>query len=191
MLIQEREDTISLLCKGTDNKALWPWATAGQTMGTLLSRALCTSGLNRLILSGIYSCSNISTATAPKIFARTTSTFIYQREKQDVSGWGWVHWKHRGNRQGLCVSSVTQDFPQVGYPRKEGTEEVKDNWTLWFLWADCITQPSLTRQGLPPLLSGALHYQRCQIGMAPIQVQICWHSLPLSKDKVYPNFTCA
>lgn len=28
----------------------------------------------------------------------------------------------------VCVYPVsTQDFPQVGYPRKEGTEEVKDN----------------------------------------------------------------
>lgn len=86
---------------------------------------------------------------------------------------------YSGNKEAagkVCVYPVpTQDPPAVGYPGKEGTEEVKDNWTPWFLGIDCIPQPSLTCQGLFPLLSGALHYQWCQIGMAAIQVYICWH----------------
>lgn len=109
------------------------------------------------------------------MFARTTSTFTYQRERQDVLRWGCGQWKQREAGK-VCVYPVsTPDLPSVGYPQKEGTEKLKDNWTPWLLWIDCITQPSLTCQGLCPLLSGALHYQWCQTGMAPIQLHVCWH----------------
>lgn len=70
------------------------------------------------------------------------------------------------------------------------TEEVKDNQTPWFLWTDCIAQPSLTCQGLPLLLPGASHYQWCQIGVAAIQVQTCWHFPASEQEDSYSQLLC-
>lgn len=177
MFIQERKDFISLPCKGADNKALWPWAPAGLITGPLLSRALCTSGLNRFILLQQWHLP-LATSAWPQHskYLWEAPQYLSARERGRMCQGEDVYSGNTEATGKVCVyPGSTQDLPAVGYPWREGTEEVKDNWTPWFLWINWITQPSLTSQGLFPLLSGALHYQWCQTGMAPIQVHICWH----------------
>lgn len=155
-----------------------------------LSRALCTSGLNRFILPQPWHLplyQHQHGHSTQNICEKHLNIYPPERETGCVKV-TMLQWK-QSNWPGLCVSCVHPRPPTSKVPMEGRHEEIQDNSTPWFLWIDCITQLSLT-------MPRALSYQERSITS---NARLEWlqskytfvdTSLPLSKDRLYPNFSC-
>lgn len=196
MLIQGGEEIISLLCKGAGHKKRWPWVIVGQIMGTLLYRALYFMTKQPYFVSGTaFTLVAISWPENLKSLLEEPHHLFTREADRMCRGEDAYSGNEEATSQVYVYSVPTQGLPHsLGRVPVWGTtavtEEIKDNQTPWFLWTDCVAQPSLTCQGLPPLLLGASHYQWCQIGVAAIQVQTCWHFPASEQEDSYSQLLC-
>lgn len=196
MLIQGREEIISLLCKGAGHKKQWPWVIVGQIMGTLLYRALY------FMTKQCYFVSGTAFTLVVKSWPENLKPLLeepYHLSIREADRMCRGEDAYSGNEEAtgqVYVYSVSTQGPPHSLGRVPTwgttavTEEVKDNQTPWFLWTDCIEQPSLTCQGLPLLLLEHRITSDVRLAWLPSRYRLVDTSLPLSWKTVTPNF-CA